>query len=171
MGISRSPSESFSILVCVWLECDMGNHRSFFFQRYATCHLYLHWWLRRECERAVHEFLVRPVAETEFGKLRSLHQSFYAPDGLFAREGAYFGFAAHDDRFFGTGVNAEAAKDATQHVNFKSRRSFFNQRIVNLFRLDVDAIGGARRRAHITSNAARRSVFARRQDVRAAITV
>src|SRR5205823_11417618 len=90
---------------------------------------------------------------------------------LFAGVRRNLGLAAHDDGFFGTGIDAEAAEDAAQHIDLEARRRLFNQRVGDLLRLDVDAIRRAGRRAHVAGDAARAAVFARRQDVRAAIAV
>src|ERR1041385_2502295 len=75
---------------------------------------------------------------------------------------------AHDDGFFGTSVNAEAAVDATHHVDIKARRKLFNFGIGMLACLNINTFGRTDRRTHITRDAFQAAVVAYGENMRSA---
>src|SRR5439155_12662997 len=66
-------------------------------------------------------------------------------------------------------IDAQAADDAAQLVDLEPHRVLLDGLVLVLARLDVDALRGTRRRAHVAGDAARRSVDARYQAVHAAV--
>src|SRR6516162_8544162 len=82
----------------------------------------------------------------------------------------------HPDRVLGTSFDAKTANDAAKLVDHEGGGEFFDHprfggpvaRII-FSGFDVDALGGADRRAHVTRDAARFAVFARDQSMQTAI--
>src|SRR2546428_4840569 len=67
-------------------------------------------------------------------------------------------FAAHDDRFFRTGVHTESAIDAAHHIDVEPKWKFFDLGIRMFAGFNIDALRGADRRAHVTRDTFQTSV-------------
>src|SRR5215471_21433477 len=82
----------------------------------------------------------------------------------------------HPDRVLWTSFDAKTANDAAQLVDDESGGEFFDHprlggRVARIVfsGFDVDALGGADCRAHVTGDTARLAVFARDQSMQSAI--
>src|SRR5436853_7150733 len=77
-------------------------------------------------------------------------------------------YPAHDDGYFGTRVNAKATVNTAHHIDIEAGRKFLDLGVRVLTRFDVDALGGADGRAHITGNTFQAAIVAHGQNMCAA---
>src|SRR5262245_10640434 len=124
---------------------------------------------RGDPDRAAHVVLLGAVTGAVLDQLAAGHQALAVDDQLGARRADEVVLAAHDDRFLGAGVDAEAAVDAAQEVDLEAGRVLLDRLLRPLPGLDVDALGGADGGAHVARHALRRPVEPLGEDVDAAV--
>ena len=77
--------------------------------------------------------------------------------------------AAHEDRFFGARVDAEAAEHAAQQVDLEAGGILLDLLLRTFAGLDVDALSRAHRSAHVAGDTLGRAVLARGQKMHSAV--
>lgn len=122
------------------------------------------------CGFAAVVFFVVVGSEAEAGdrQLAAAHELVHVVDGFLASHGSHLVVVAHDERFLGAGLDAEAAHDAAHEVDLEALRAFLDLRVVVLIGDDGDAVGRAHGLAHIAGDAFGVAVFPAREDVNAA---
>ncbi len=99
------------------------------------------------------------------------HEIFFRVDEMVAIKTRQFVVGPHPDRVDRTSLFAHAAKNAAQHVDIKFNGIFFDARIRVLPRGNVDAGGGARRRAEHAGRAANLATLFYGEDLQATETL